>query len=248
MIRKTYWNDNPEDRRYVLDYWSWLQDQPQDAWLLWARCANWDNADTILEIMVDRPDCDIALVSWLFWKSGPATYIENPDYYRPSALIRKIVENAERGLYRSSALYYDRYEVAMAAHQYIKALRATTAAHAPFKLPRVLCGPFNGRRAVLPARYDDQTEQDLQQIFDHMNGGLPRSEDDHTRSMQSGGDLWLKDYASLPKVPKDPISAYRQMDDAAYLEAIFGAESRYRAALARLQSGAAPRHSWWPFG
>jgi hypothetical protein len=66
MIPRTYNGGNPEDRAYVDDFWAWLRHQPKDAWLLWARCANWDNADTIFEQMIEDPDCDLALVAWVF--------------------------------------------------------------------------------------------------------------------------------------------------------------------------------------
>ncbi|HUP89485.1 MAG TPA: DUF4274 domain-containing protein [Longimicrobiales bacterium] len=245
MIPRTYYDGNPEDRRYVHDYWSWLKDQPQDAWLLWARHANWDNADTIFAFMVDDPDCDLALVSWLFWFCGPAEHVRNPDFYRPGQLIRKIVENVERGLYRSSQLFYDRYEVAMAAHQYVKALRQTSGC-APFRLPRILCNCFDGRRACIPARYDDQTEQDLEELFHYLNGSLPRSEAEHWKQLVNAGNLSFKDDLTLPRVPEDPIDAYRDLDDAKYVEAIFGKEIEITA-LRQPRSSAGPWKRWWPF-
>ena len=230
MIPKTYYDDNPEDRAFVRDYWSWLQEQSQDAWLLWARGANWDNADTIFADMLDRPDCDLALVSWIFWGCQPEFYVRNPNEFKTSPLISKIVSNVERGFYRSAELYYDRYEVVIQAHQYRNALLEVPAANVPFRLPRVLCGPFNGRRAAIPARFDSQTERDLTEMFDYLDGGLPRSEADYWRQQESGGNLWIKDRLTLPKVPADPLAAYRDLDDAAYIEAIFGKGSAYDAA------------------
>jgi hypothetical protein len=248
MIPKTFHDGNPEDRRYVIDYWSWLQDQPQDAWLLWARCANWDNAEAIFDAMIGRPDCDLALVSWLFWRSDPAYFVETPSRYRPGSLIRKIVENANGGLYRSSDLFCDRYETAVQAHRYVQALRRNTSEKPPFALPRVLCGPFNGRPAVLPARYDDQTEADLAEIFRYLNGGLPRSEKEHWLSQTKGGNVWLKDRMRLPDVSAAQLASFHHLDDAAYVEAIYGRSSDFDAALAKERGGAKVRRSWWPFG
>ena len=247
MIAKTFYDGNPEDRRYVEDYWSWLQYQPQDAWLLWARTANWDNAETIFERMLDNRACDLGLVSWLFWHCDPASCLENPKYYHPNSLIRKIVENVNRSSYESSELFYDRYEVAMSAHQYLKMLRKVSAGQMPFELPRVLCGPFGGRHATIPARYDNETERDLAELFRHLDGGLPRTEAEHSQNQTKGGNDWLKGHMRLPSVPPDPISTYRHLDDAAYIEAIFGRNSDYDAALAKYHSGVKPRRSWWPF-
>ena len=247
MIPKTFHDGNPEDRRYTEDYWSWLQDQPQDAWLLWARTANWDNADTIFQRMLDSQACDLALVSWLFWHCDPSSCVENPSYYRAGSVIQKIVENVNRDLYQSSELFYDRYEVGILAHQYVKTLREVPAGQAPFALPRVIRGRFDGRRARIPARYDDETERDLAEIFRYRDGGLPRSEAEHSQQQTQGGNDWLKGRLSLPRVPPDPITTYRHLDDAAYVEAIFGKSSDYDAALAKQRGGAKPRKTWWPF-
>lgn len=248
MIPRTYHDGNPEDRNYAADFWSWLQQQPQDAWLLWARGANWDNAETIFKAMVARADCDLALVSWLFWKSDPADIIAHPARFRPGTLIATIVGNVGRGFYAPGQLQYDRIEVAMQAQHYVRALLGAPAGSAPFALPRVLCGPFAGRPAKLPARYDDQTEADLREIFHYLNGGLPRSEKEHWERFVAGGNAWLRDQMAMPVVPPDPLAAHAGLDDAAYVEAIFGKASDYDAALARHRSGKRPRKGWWPFG
>ncbi len=245
MIPKTFEDDEQQDRRYIFDYWDWLKNQPQDAWLLWARCANWDNADTIFDLMVDRPDCDLALVSWIFWGCSPAYYVRNPARYGNRELIGKIVSNCQRSFYTSSDLFYDRYEVAINAHEYLKALREKPAAGPPFELPRLLCGPFDGRRASIARRYDDRTERDLAVIFQNIDGSLPRSEAEHWESEERGGNLWIKDRLALPTVAMNPMTTYAHLAAAAYVEAIFGKAAAYAAARAPQK---APRKKWWPFG
>jgi hypothetical protein len=247
MIPRTYHDGNPEDRAYASDFWSWLAQQPRDAWLLWARRANWDNAGTIFQAMVDRPDCDLGLVSWLFWASGPASCIEQPAHYRRDRLIATIVENCDRGFYGPAELSYDRSDVAISAHQYVRALREAAPGQPPFRLPRALCGPFDGRRARIPARYDDQTERDLQELFHYLNGGLPRSEEEYWRDQVASGNAWVHDQMTLPQVPADPVAAFGHLDDAAYVEAIFGKSAAFDEALARHRSGRRPRRGWWPF-
>jgi len=237
MIPKTYYDDNPEDRAYVRDFWTWLQDQPQDAWLLWARTANWDNANWIFEQMIERADCDIALVAWVFWGCEPSFYVTNPDRYIATSLIAKIVVNVERGFYKEHELCCDRFELAVGAHEYLKALRNMPAVAPPFRLPRSLCGPFDGRRAAIPAHYDAQTEQDLAEIFHYLNGGLPRSEDEHQRR----NDRWIRTL-ELPRVPRDPFTAFRDLDDAAFIEAIFGKSEAYAAA--RADAAKSPKKKW----
>lgn len=244
MIPVTFHDGNPEDRRYVDDLWSWLREQPQDVWLLWARRANWDNADRIFGAMVADPACDLALVSWLFWHAGPADFAVHPDRHRPGALLATIVENVERGFYRSAELACDRYEVAMSAQQLAIALRS--GARPPFALPRALCGPFRGRPAAAPV-YDEATERGLEELFRYLDGGLPRSEAEHHDQQVRGGNLWLRDQLTLPVVPVDPLTAWRDLDDAAYLAAIFGPVADYETALGRQRRGLEPRRWWWPF-
>ncbi len=238
MIRRTFHDGNPEDRAFLADFWSWLKDQPQDAWLLYARRANWDNAEWIFHQMADDPACDRAIVSWIFWGCEPGFYVANPDRYRPGALIAKIVANLERGYYPKADLFYDRYEVAHRAHAYLAALEAPGAA-SPFALPRALCGPFCGRKARLPERYDDGTERDLAEIFAAIDGDLPRSEKQHWSEQEKGGNLWLKDVFALPRPPANPATALRALDDARYVEAIFGRRASYVAARKKAQANLA---------
>lgn len=230
MIPKTYYYDDPECRNYIPDLWSWLKEQPQDAWLLWARQANWDNADTIFDLMLDRPDCDLALVSWIFWGCNPDFYVRKAGFFSEGTLIYKIIRNCESDFYRSSSLFCDRYSVAISAHEYLNALRQTGEKNAPFKLPRALCGPFNGRYASLPERYDTQTEQDLEEIFEHIDGALPRSENEYWSAEERGGNLWIKKLLTLPSISGNPIVTYRDLDDAAFIEMIFGKQVEYAAA------------------
>jgi hypothetical protein len=220
MIPKTYYDDNPEARAHTRDFWSWLKLQPQDAWLLYARVANWDNADWIF-----GPSCDRAVISWIFWGSDPGFLVGNPDQYRPDSLIAKIVTNVARGYYKRAELYYNRFEVVHHAQSYVRAL--ATAGAAPFRLPRELCGPFDGRRARLPSRYDEETERDLFEIFTAIDGALPRSEEDHWKRQEQGGNLWIKELFALPAVPAEPLESLRHLDDARYVEAIFGRRRAY---------------------
>ncbi len=245
MIPKTYYDNDdfgPGERRYLEDFWSWLEGQPQDTWLLWARNANWDNADTVFEAMIARPDCDLALVSWIFWGCNPGYHVENPSSYAPQSLIAKIVSNCETGLYQSSHLFLDRYEVVIAAHEYLKAIRRTRGTEPPFRLPRQLCGPFDGRRATISPRYDDQTEADLAEIFALIDGHLPRSEKEHWKAQLDGGNLWIVDRLKLPAVPRLPQQAFQDLDDAGYVEAIFGEARAYESARPSYKK------KWWPSG
>lgn len=244
MIPKTYHDEEKEDRRFTDDLWSWLKDQPQDAWLLWVRNANWDNADTIFERMIDDPRCDLAIGSWLFWNSEPSYYVRNPTSAMSGMrFLSKIASSVESGRYKSSDLYLSRYEIVFGVHEYIKAVRETAPAASPFPVPRILFGPFNGRHASLPERYDEVTERGLEEIFLAIDGWLPRSESLHRERQVSGGNNWIEARLKLPAVPADPIRAYSRLDDTAYAEALFGKSAAYQAAR-----NPQAKKTWWPFG
>ena len=197
--------------------------------LLYARQANWDNADWIVEQLADDPSCDRAVISWIFWGSDPGFFFRTPAEYRPDRLIAKIVTNAGRGYYRSAELYCDRFELVHQAQGYLGALEASGGA-APFRLPRELCGPFDGRPARLPSSYDAQTERDLAEIFAAIDGGLPHSEGEHWQQQEKGGNLWIKEVLALPGVRAAPLASLRHLDDAGYVQAIFGRHADYLAA------------------
>lgn len=251
MIQKTYHDGNREDRAYVADLWSWLKDQPQDAWLLWARQANWDNADTIFAAMIEDPRCDLALVSWIFWHAEPAYWVRNPDRFRADDLVGRITSNVAQGFYGHRDLFSHRLDIISGAMAFVMALREGVPGTAPFRLPRVLLGPFEaGRPATLPARYDAQTEAELAEVFRCLDGGLPRAEAQYRAGPLGKDGLWLKPYLTLPRLPPDPEDAFRALDDAAYVEAIFGTVDAYARARGAAQSGQRPAGKvvWWPFG
>jgi|GEM_PF-4862150 len=228
MVQLSPYSGDPDDRYNARDLWAWLKEQPQDAWLLWMRTANWDNADQIFDWMLDDPNCDLAIVSWLFWMGGADDEVINPGNTNAS-LTSKILRNLEKGYYANAGLYYNRVDVIVFAHEYIKNLKEIQekGIDPPFALPRQLCGPFNGRRARIPDAYDPETEEGLRQILDHMDARLPRSEDAHWRDQTASGNLEIIKYLTLPKVPDDPLTAFAHLDDLAYMEAIFGRHKKY---------------------
>ena len=260
MIQKTYFDDNQEDRFFSDDLWSWLKDQPQDVWLLWIRCANWDQADGIMHRMLTDPRCDLAIVSWFFWMSRPEYWIRNPSQYRTESLLSLVVANVEESFYRSSELYCSRSETIHEAHSYRMALLDLPASPRPFRLPRLLCGPFEGRPALIPEPYDPLTEQDLREIFDNIDGYLPRSEEQYRADRERGWSIWLEDLMSLPHISGDPIKDFAHLDDAEFIEAIYGSSTQYQAAtekareINRRRSDDLKRkrekstRTWWPFG
>ncbi|MEZ5853650.1 MAG: DUF4274 domain-containing protein [Hyphomicrobiaceae bacterium] len=260
MIQKTYFNDDQEDRLYSDDLWSWLKNQPQDVWLLWIRCANWDQADGIMHRMLNDPRCDLAIVSWVFWLSRPHYWIENPDKFTTDSLLGQIIANLEKGFYGSSELYCSRSETVHEAHAYRKALLDRPDAPRPFLLPRLLCGPFAGRPAAVPQQYDADTERDLKEIFDNIDGSLPRSEQEYRKDRELGWQVWLEDLMPFPAIDHDPIESFAHLDDPGFIEAIYGSQESYQLALEKARAINRQRSEeqsrqlrkrrskWWPFG
>ena len=225
-VPRTYWDDNPEDRRYVDDFWSWLKEQPQQAWLYYARTANWDQAERIFIEMVKHPECDRAIASWLFWSSTPRYYIENGE--RPSAdkIAGAILDRCDKGGFPTARLHYGRVEVALYALHAAEALEGLSKP-APFRIPRELCASFEGKNPDLPA-YDEETERDLAEIFTLLDGGLPRTDRGSWEPQRTGGNWW---YEPALRLPRNPL-AKDGANDVEAIDAVFG---EHRAALKRIE-------------
>jgi hypothetical protein len=219
MIPRTYYDGNPEDWNYVDDFWNWLKDQPQDVWLLWARNANWDNADRIFERMVSSPICDGAVAAWIFWASDPAHYIRNPSRY-PNSLLARIVGNAASGFYARSELFLDRLDTISAAIGLLKAFESSPETR-PFAVPRALLGPFNGRRACAPT-YDAETRRDLDNFFHVMDGHIDADEAAHEAARASDRTVMKR-----LKLPPFTAASAAVKDDAEAIKAIYGTADAY---------------------
>ena len=225
-IPRTYYDDNPEDRAYVRDFWSWLAQQPQQAWLYYARNANWDQAEDMFVDMVRHPQCDRALASWLFWSSDPAYFIEQGKRPHSDTAIGTILDKCDKGGFVKGGLHYRRVEVALQALRSAQALTRRTAPP-PFRIPRELCASFEGHNPDLPP-FDQTTEDDLDEIFQHLDGTLPRTDRKSWEWNISGGNWWYERALTLPSMPKVTV----HMSDVEAIDAVFG---EHRSSLKRIE-------------
>lgn len=244
MIPRTYRDGDPDGRNYIEDFAAWIKDQPQDVWLLWARTANWDNAAGIFEEMVASPECDVAVAAAVFWGDEPAFRYKSPDHFRGS-LCERVIEKAANGGFAPSSFSSDPVHH---IHQ-AQALLQTMAAHhdAPaFEIPRILLGPFTGDPARTPS-YDQQTRDDLDEIFNELGGALPADEADSLARQEAGGFLWIKDFMKLPDAKRARRDLAAATSDAEALQAVFGDPLTYQRAMDRLrQKYAGGKRSPWP--
>ncbi|GLR47727.1 DUF4274 domain-containing protein [Sphingomonas astaxanthinifaciens] len=224
-IPRTYHDGNPEDRNAAADFWAWLREQPQAAWLYYARVANRDDGEGIFMEMVAHPSCDRALASWLFWKSGPAHFLAQGERPGPDSLLGAILSRSDAGGFARGTLHYGREEVALEAFAATSALEGREGA--PFAIPRDLCAAFDGRNPDLPS-YDDETERDLADIFRHLDGWLPRSDAEVAERERRGGNRWYVAALRLPERPEVQLG----MSDVAAIDAVFG---EHRASLDRIE-------------
>ena len=225
---------DPDTRETGADFWAWLEQQPDHAWLFYARGANWDSADTIFAKMVARPRCDLALASWLFWQSEPSYWLKQAEAPKSGTLLRAILDRCNSGGFPSGAVHYDRVEVAFNALQAGKALSELTAPP-PFEIPRSLIQSFDGNNPTL-GPYSPEIEQDLAEIFDDdpgkhsvIWGSFYRSDRDYFDAMRRGGNWWFEPALRLPKNPRvtDNMTAIHAID------AVFG---EHRASVRRIEA------------
>jgi hypothetical protein len=224
-IPHTYYDGNPEDRNYVADFWAWLEQQPQQAWLYYARNANWDQASDMFVDMVRHPRCDRALASWLFWSSDPSFFIEHGKRAPAHTLVGVILDRSEKGGFHNAGLCYHRVEVALQALFTAEALTKLNGPQ-PFRIPRELCASFEGHNADLPP-FDETTERDLEEMFQYLDGRLPRT-DKESWERNKQGNWWYEPALELPATPRVTAS----MSDIEAIDAVFG---EHRSALARIE-------------
>ncbi len=218
MIQRTFFDDNPEDRNYQDHFWHWIKDQPQDAWLLWARGVNWDSADLVFKRMIADPRCDLALVAYLFWNASPEFAMKNPSHFISGDLVYEIVKNLECDFYSDSNLFYDRREFQRIAQHLRNYFAHPDSSAAAFRLPRILCGPFNGRKANVPLDYGQEIEDELAEFDEFFDGKFARDESEHWDRQVAGGNVLLD---RLEDIPSDSPSAFADLDDAGYIDRVF---------------------------
>ena len=226
-IPHTYYDGNPEDRAYIRDFWTWLQEQPQQSWLYYARNANWDQAGDMFVDMVRHPRCDRALASWLFWSSDPAHFIAQGKRPSRETLLGAILDRSEAGGFTNVALHYHRAEVALNALRVAEALTRLDGPP-PFRIPRELCASFEGRNPDLPP-FDATTERDLEEMFQYLDGRLPRTDQESWERIKV--NWWYEPALQLPAAPE----VTSRMSDVEAIDAVFG---EHRSTLARIQAHA----------
>ncbi|WP_037498590.1 DUF4274 domain-containing protein [Sphingomonas jaspsi] len=225
-IPKTFIDRNPEDRNWVGDIWTWLQGQPQIAWLYFARHANWDNMDWLFPEMVRHPDCDRALASWLFWRSDPGYFLAQGKSPPRGDLLAAILDRAANGGWPASGLHYQRVEVAFPALGAAGALDRLTGP-APFRIPRELCASFEG--ANPPLAMDAGTRADWQELGDTFHVFTTTCDEETFRQERDGGNWWFEPALELPR---NPLTT-PEMTDLEAIDAVFG---EHRSAIERIEA------------
>ena len=233
-IPHTYHEGNPEDRAYIRDFWTWLEQQPQQAWLYYARNANLDEAENMFVDVVRHPLCDRALASWLFWSSDPSYFVKQRKRPPTGTLLGAILDRSEKAGFHNAGLCYRRVEVALQA---LRAAEVLTSLDGPppFRIPRDLCASFEGRNPDLPP-FDDTTERDLEEMFQYLDGTLPRTDRESWESNERGGNWWYERALQLPSTPA--VTAH--MSDVEAIDAVFG---EHRSTLARVEHARVNRNA-----
>ena len=98
---------------------------------------------------------------------------------------------------------------------------------AAFRIPRELCASFEGRNPDLPP-FDQRTERDLAELFQYIDGALPRTDRDSWERNKRGGNWWYEQALQLPSTPQ--VTA--NMSDVEAIDAVFG---EHRSTLARIE-------------
>ena len=168
-IRKQFHPDDdfgPGERAYLPELQSWIMDQPQDSWLLFALNANRDSMDEILRHFVETRDCDIAIAALIFWMGDPAYWLTQPRERFERTLSHRILVNLSHGYYAHSSLALDETNIRPWVDSYSGALKQLHGATPPFAIPERIFGPFKGRVPRLVPTLDASTVAHLKEIHE----------------------------------------------------------------------------------
>lgn len=224
----------PPERAYLEELKSWLLQQPQDAWLIFVKHMNWDSMDRIADELIGIPDCDIAIVSWIFWLNEPGYHIRHPKDHWQGARNYRILENVKKGHYKTSELAFDRSEIMAHVQGYAEERRKLDEGDRPFDVPLALFGPFHGRRAALADPPDAATQAHLDEIFEALGASpIDFSEPDPAPSPENVHDV--ANHMELPELPPDAATRFQHLDELDYIDRVFGPRAAYQAGLKKLR-------------
>jgi hypothetical protein len=213
---------------------AWLPGQPQDAWFMVVKNMNWDSMDSLTDFMIDDPNCDIAIIAYIFWACDPGWHVVNENSWGGEKRIVRIAANVDKGFYRRSEFALNRFEVLDEVHGYATAVRTCRSTRQPprIRLPRVLLGPFAGRQpAMVPG--NAATERHLDDNIDGLGSSfLYRTQAAWRDAYQ--GNYAIRHYFTLPPLASSSTGQLQALDELAHIEALYGTTAAYRDACKRL--------------
>jgi hypothetical protein len=231
-IPTLYFEDGDySERAYNLELVAWVKSGSSDLQLMAIRQINFDSMDGIIPDILANPGTDIAIIAKIFWATGPAFYIDNPEVIQREGgqIINTILTNLQRGYYQQRGLLLHRLELLDAVQAYAAAaIRSREALQTQaFTIPAALIGPFPGRTPACPP-LDSDTAAHVQEIFDALGGSFESDFDAWARQFES--NYWIRHYIRLPNVVSPT-----QSDDLKGIEAVYGALRDYATARKTLQ-------------
>ena len=234
--------DGSRVRDYQAEIEAWLPSQPQGTRLMFLKNMIWDGMQRLVQRLIEDPDCDIAIVAYIFWACHPGFTVanENANEFKghqelredglpleDGPLLQRIATNIDRGFYSRSELSLNRFEVLHSVHHYAHAVRERRLALRPawMALPRPLLGPFIGREpAVAPG--NEATERHLDEIAQRLGfPGLIRTQAAYRNARE--GNHRIRHYFTLPPLTASPQRDLGALDELAHIEAVYGNTAAY---------------------
>jgi hypothetical protein len=170
--------------------------------------------------LINDPNTDLAIISWIFWRHGLAWHLDNPMVH--SAEINAILGNLRQGHYPRAELSYDRRERVDQVRAFAKALRALRVPP-PFVVPRDVLGPFNGPLPIFDAM-DPEERKELDEAWGEFQYGC-------NQPLIETGDQDLQRFLSdeprfvaawLPPLPAGPPMRGASPDIATEIDRLYG--------------------------
>lgn len=249
VIYEPPYKDGSLVRDHSAEIKAWLPSQPQGTRLMYLKNMIWDGMESMVNRLVEDPDCDIAVVAYIFWACQPGFSVANANAFKGNQelredglpledgpLLQRIATNIDRGFYRRSELALNRFDVLNSVHDYADAVRARRRAGLPawMALPRSLLGPFIGQEPAI-ASGNAATERHLDEIVQRLGfGSLIRTQAAY-RDAQDGNNF-IRHYFTLPLLAASSPRDLGTLDELEHIEALYGKTAAYRDAIKLLNA------------
>lgn len=174
-----------------------LKRAPQDLWLETIRRTRGDAHNGLIYWMLSQPQCDFAVAAHAFYRSNPASHVENPQPLPPRPgpenLFAVVLFNWDTGSFRTHKIRIE----AQDAHPRMIArlnqkLLAQPHGSLPFRIPQEFQSPEGGTPRQIPAHLSPDDNLQIWSLYADLGLQVPHDPPGIKRKLAKTRDILLR--------------------------------------------------------